>query len=138
MKKYLITLLALSNLFLISCALQPKEIDSWLVSISGNEPSELDISGKWYDPAGGFRGWVDGYIKQEQNQLSGIIGCYNIKGIVSGKQVYLVFIYEGSVHYTARLEMMADSLVGNYFVANDKKQSKGYTVSFSKKVDTIN
>lgn len=133
MKKYLITLLALSNLFLISCALQPKEIDSWLVSISGNEPPELDISGKWYS-----EGWGDGYLKQEQNRVRGIIGSYNIKGIVSGTQVYLVFIYEGSVYYTAHLEMMYDSLVGNYFDADDKKQSKGYTTSFSKKVDTTN
>ncbi|MBN2590199.1 MAG: hypothetical protein JXA96_10080 [Sedimentisphaerales bacterium] len=139
MKKLLISLLALSNFFLTSCALQQKEVDSWLVSISKNIPAEIDISGKWYDAEGSYLfGWGEGYLKQEQNKVSGIIGSYNIKGIVSGKQVYLVFMYGGSVCYTARLEMVNNLLAGSYFEANDRKQKKGYTIMFTKKVDTTN
>jgi hypothetical protein len=136
MRKFLMTLFALSYLIIISCSigvLKQNDIDSWLVSISGNAPPALDISGKWYDAKNNFLlGWGEGYLKQDQNHVSGAIGNYNIKGIVSGKKVYLVFIYGGSVYYTARLEMMDGLLVGNYFEADDKTQSNGYPTSFAR------
>ena len=82
-------------------------------------------------------GWGEGYLKQDQNKVSGAIGNYNIKGIVSGNKVYLVFIYGGSVYYTARLEMIDGLLVGNYFEADDKEQSNGYPTSLARKVDPV-
>jgi hypothetical protein len=56
-------------------------------------------------------------------------------GVVSGKTVYLVFMYGGRVYYTARLEMFQDLLTGNYFKATDKKQIKGYPISLAKTVE---
>jgi hypothetical protein len=139
MRSFSIVFLTLSLIFVISCAhavLNQNEIDPWLNAISGGKPPEIDITGKWYDAQGStFFGWGEGYLRQEQNKISGAIGNYNIKGVVSGKTVYLVFLYGGKVYYTARLEMFQDLLTGNYFKASDKDQRKGYPTSFAKTVE---
>ncbi len=111
MRPLTIVLLSLSLVLAISCALKQKEIDPWLNTISGGNPPEIDITGKWCDTQGtGFFTWGEGYLRQEQNKISGNIGDYNIEGVVSGKKVYLVFLYAGTVYYTARQEMSEDSL----------------------------
>jgi len=133
MRSFITVFLTLSLIFVISCALKQKEIDPWLNTISGGKPPEIDITGKWRDTQGtGFFTWGEGYLRQEQNNISGNIGDYNIEGVVSGKIVYLVFLYRGRVYYTARLEMFQDLLTGNYFKANDREQTKGYPTSFIK------
>jgi hypothetical protein len=136
MRSFLTVFLTLSLIFVISCshgALRQEEINPWLNTISGGKPPEIDITGKWRDTQGsGFFTWGEGYLRQEQNKISGAIGDYNIEGVVSGKIVYLVFLYRGAVYYTARLEMFQDLLNGNYFKANDKEQKKGYPTSFAR------
>jgi hypothetical protein len=125
-------------IFVISCAgaLKQSEIDQWLNTIPGGQPPKIDITGKWHDTQGEGRfTWGEGFLQQEQSTISGTIGSYNIKGAVSGKIVYLVFLYGGTVYYTARLEMFQDLLTGNYFKANDKEQTKGYPTSFARTVD---
>jgi hypothetical protein len=125
--------LTLSLIFVISCALRQQAIDPWLNTISGDKPPEINVTGKWRDAQGtGFFTWGEGNLRQEQNKISGAIGDYNIKGIVSGKTVYLVFLYGGRVYYTARLEMFQDLLTGNYFKARDKEQTRGYPMSLEK------
>jgi len=133
MRSFLTLFLLLSLIFAISCAIRQKEIDPWLSTISGGKPPEIDITGRWRDTQGsGFFTWGEGYLKQEQNKISGVIGDYNINGVVSGKIVYLVFLYRGTVYYTARLELFEGLLTGNYFKANNKKQKRGYPTSFVK------
>jgi hypothetical protein len=132
--------IALSLIFVISCASVPKlkqnEIDPWLNTISGGKPPEINITGRWRDTQGtGFFTWGEGYLRQEGNKVSGVIGDYNMSGIVSGKIVYLVFLYNNPVYYTARLEMSQDLLTGNYFNAKDKEQKRGYPTSFIKIID---
>jgi hypothetical protein len=134
--------LTLSLIFVISCAhgpaLKQEEINPWLNTISGGKPPEIDITGKWKNVEGTSRwgvksdafGFGEGYLHQEKNKISGAIGDYSIEGVVSGKIVYFVFLYNGAVHYTARLEMLQDSLTGNYFHANDKEQIRGFPTSF--------
>jgi len=134
---------ALSLILATSCAsraIKQEETDPWLRlnTISGGKPPEIDITGKWHDAhAQGsyWFGWGEGHLRQEGDKISGVIGSYNIKGVVSGKIVYLVFLYGGTVYYTARLEMFQDLLTGNYFKANDKEQKKGYPASFAKTVE---
>lgn len=141
MRSFITVFLTLSLIFVISSpsgALKQEEDDLWLWlnKISGGSPPEIDITGKWRDTQGtGFFTWGEGHLRQERNKVSGIIGDYNVIGIVSGKKVYLVFLYRGRVYYTARLEMFQDLLTGNYFKANDKEQKKGYPTSFTKVVD---
>jgi hypothetical protein len=140
MRSFITVFLTLLLIFVISCAsraLNQKETDpwAWLNTISGGKTAEIDITGKWRDAGGGWFGWGEGYLRQEQNKIRGAIGDYNIIGIVSGKIVYLVFLYAGKVYYTARLEIFQDSLTGNYFKAKDKEQTKGYATSFVRIVD---
>jgi hypothetical protein len=133
MKLFLTVFLTLSLIFVTSCALKQKEINPWLNTISGEKPPEVDITGKWRDTQGdGMFTWGEGYLHQEQNKIRGVIGSYTISGVVSGKMVYLVFLYGNRVYYTARLEFFKNLLTGNYFSARDKKQRKGYTTSFIK------
>jgi hypothetical protein len=122
---------------MLSCAigaLKKEELDLWFKTISGNNPPEINIAGKWHDAKGNYKvGWGEGYLRQKENKISGAIGNYNVKGVVSGKKVYLVFLYGGFVYYTASLELLEeDLLVGNYFEANDKKQKNGYPISLAK------
>jgi hypothetical protein len=136
MRSFLTLLLTVSLLLVISCALKQKEIDPWLHAISGGKPPEIDISGKWRDTQGeGMFTWGEGYLHQEQDRIRGVIGSYSIKGVVSGKMVYLVFLYGNRVYYTARLELLKNLLTGNYFGARDKEQKKGYPISLVKMVE---
>jgi hypothetical protein len=140
MRSFTILFLTLSLIFVISSTSgASKEEDDpwlWLNKISGAEPPEIDITGKWRDTQGsGLLTWGEGHLRQQQNKVTGVIGDYNVIGIVSGKKVYLVFLYRGRVYYTARLEMFQDLLTGNYFKAKDKEQKKGYPTSFTKVVD---
>ncbi len=138
MRSFKIVLLALSLVVIISStsgAAKQSEDDLWLWlnKISGGEPPEINITGKWRDAQGtGAFTWGEGHLRQEQNKVTGAIGDYNIIGIVSGKRVYLVFLYKNSVYYTARLEMSNNLLIGNYFKGKDKEQKKGYPTSFTK------
>lgn len=136
MRLFLTVLLTLSLIFVISCTrevLRQNEIDPWLNAISGGKPPEINITGRWRDTqGGGLFSWGDGYLHQEQNKISGVIGDFIITGIASGKVVYLVFLYNNIPHYTARLEMSGDSLTGKCFDADDKEQKKGRQMSFIK------
>jgi hypothetical protein len=139
MRLFLTVFFILSFILVISCshgALKQEEIDPWLNTISGGKPPDIDITGKWRDTQGtGVFTWGEGYLRQEKNKITGVIGDYNIEGVVSGKIVYLVFLYHGRVYYTARLEMSQDMLTGNYFKANDKEQTKGYPTSLVRTAD---
>ena len=130
--------LVLSLIFVVLFSAEAKEDPwIWLTKISGNEPPEVNITGKWRDTAGtGMLTWGEGFLTQDQNKVTGVIGDYNVIGIVSGKKVYLVFLYHDRIYYTARLELSRkfaeDELVGSYFKAGDKEQVKPYPTSFTK------
>jgi len=131
--------LALSLIFVVSCApsLKQNEINPWLTTISGDRPPEIDITGRWRDKRGvGLFTWGQGHLQQEQNKISGVIGDHDVVGTVSGRTVYLVFLYNNKVYYTVRLEMVNGSLTGNSFSPSDKDQkNKGESVTFVKVVD---
>ena len=136
--KRISALLALSLIFVISFTAEAKEDPwIWLSKIAGNDPPEINITGKWRDTAGtGMLTWGEGSLTQDQNKVTGVIGDYNVIGIVSGKKVYLVFLYRDSIYYTARSELsqqsIQDELVGSYFKGKDKEQKKPYPTSFTK------
>ncbi len=137
MRTFTVVFLTVSIIFVITftsgAAKQEDDPWLWLNKISGGEPPEINITGKWRDTEGtGTFTWGEGDLRQEQNKVTGVIGDYNIIGIVSGKKVYLVFLYRDKVYYTARLEMSQNLLTGNYFKGKDKEQTKGYPTSFTK------
>jgi hypothetical protein len=138
MKYIRAAIIAVSLVSLISCAtLRQEEIDPWLAAMSGDKPAAANFEGKWQDPesfsAKSFiiTGWGHGYMRQNHNKLKGVIGSYNVKGIVSGEIVYLVFYTGGTVYYTARLEMFEKGVLeGEYFEADDREQKKDSPTKF--------
>ena len=108
-----------------------QQIDYWLAK-AGGEPPTIDVTGKWHDAQGsGFSGWGEGYLHQKQNKVSGAIGGYDIKGVVSGKTFYLVLLSAGTVHYTARLELSKEVLIGDFF-GDYSEQSIGRSMILEK------
>ena len=138
MRALSVLFLTLSLIFVTShtlgtAAQKQNEIDAWLNKISGSKPPEIDINGRWQDTQGsGMLTWGEGYLRQEQAKVSGAIGTYDITGVVSGRIVYLVFLYKGTVYYTARLELFQGLLTGHYFKAKDREQKWGYPTSFAR------
>jgi len=116
----------------------PLLIEPWLRTLSGGAAPEIDVTGNWTDRYGtGFHAWGNGTLRQEQEKVTGDIGDYQVKGIVSGKTVYLIFLSEGTVYYSARLELVKDSLAGNYFGPNDRQQKSGAPMSLIKAEEKI-
>ncbi len=135
MRSFTIIFLIFSLIFVISCTwgeLKQNQVDPWLNAMSGGEPPQLNITGRWHDAEEDMFGWGEGDLRQEQDKISGTIGDYNVKGVVSGKIVYLVFLHHDRVYYTSRLEMSRDLLIGKYFDGRDKKQKKGYPTSLKR------
>jgi len=135
-KRFYILIVVLLILSIISCAsvkFKPEEIDPWLVTISGDMSATINVEGKWSDPESeGVMGWGEGTVIQNGNKLSGTIGSYDLKGVVSGGIVYLAFYTKGRVYYTARLQIIERGvLAGKYFDADDREQKKGYDTKFN-------
>ena len=149
MRRLLLLSLLIASLLMLSCThftLQVAEVDSWLIEKAGDKTPTVNISGKWQDwetdynydekrfnPFGWGTGWGKGAFDQKGKNITGIMGVYVIKGIVSGNRVYLVFISGGSVHYTANFEMIGDNeLLGTYYSSSDIQQSKPYPMGFKR------
>jgi hypothetical protein len=139
--KLISVLLALSIIFVISFSAEAQEDPwIWLSKMAGNDPPEINITGKWRDTAGtGMMTWGEGSLKQDKNKVRGVIGDYKVLGLVAGKKVYLVFLYRERIYYTARLELsqqfVQDELVGSYFKARDREQVNPYPTSFTKLIE---
>lgn len=74
---------------------------SWLKSLSGVPPS-VNITGVW--DSGGAVAWGEGRFYQEGNRVLGTLGLYNVDGVVSGRDIYLVLYARDNVYYTANLK----------------------------------
>jgi len=135
MKRYIPAVLLLSAYFILSCssAMNIIEADAWLASKADAASPTVDITGKWQDAEYDYStswnalGWGVGELVQKGANVSGIIGNYEFKGMVSGKKIYFVALYGGKVYYTANFEMNDNKeLVGNYYDAKDKEQKAPY------------
>ncbi len=101
-------LLALS-IVLISCAHNiDKAADSWLQNQT--LAPAVDVTGKWNAGSAMGGGWGGGSFFQEGNKIYGTLGFYNVRGVVSGSDLYLNLISRGRVYYTAKLEKKGPGL----------------------------
>lgn len=75
-----------------------------------DKPAEIDITGQW-----GSSDWGSAHFSQNGNVLTGRLGDFSVEGVVSGKDIYLLITYDGSVYYTAHLSPVGDhALSGRY------------------------
>ncbi|MFP4668738.1 MAG: hypothetical protein ACLFMN_08075, partial [Desulfobacterales bacterium] len=124
-----IAVMMLLPLMACSTAMTKAEVDPWLDKISEDRAAQINVDGRWQDENAGPNapfGWGKGSFEQQENQLEGSLGKYNVKGKVSGDTVYLVLLSGGEVHYTAKLKKQKDDILrGNYFDESDSEQKEG-------------
>jgi predicted PurR-regulated permease PerM len=138
MKKLTLILFVVPVFFIMSCAsaLQVTDIDSWLTTKAAGTNAAINITGTWKDALNetdSFMSWGQGELTQTGNTITGNISTYVIKGIVSGKTVYLV-LYNGTrVDYTAKFELKNNNeLYGDYYSSRDTNQTAPTPMSFKK------
>jgi hypothetical protein len=104
-----IILVVFFGLLLVSCqvGLPMVEGTKWLDS--KNDRPEINISGMWTSPE-----WGAATFKQEGKDITGVLGDYPVRGVVSGDRIYLLMYYDDKVDYFAELN------------ASDNKTFKGF------------
>lgn len=84
---------------------------AWIESKAGNP--DVDISGDWEDTA--FASWGNQEFAQSGNKVVGTMGSYNVEGVVNGKRIYLIAVYDGYLYYTIIMDSLsAKKLKGKY------------------------
>ncbi len=102
------------------------------------DPPVINVSGIWDSDFGVMR------LEQAEGSrdVSGTEGKYELKGVVSGKMLYLLFgTGHGTVDYCAVLSASSSkALIGDYHYRNTRLkfgaglcQEKGYSMSMTKK-----
>jgi len=96
------------GLFLISCAVPMIKAEKWLDS-KKDKPA-INISGTWASPE-----WGAAVFKQNEREITGTLGDYPARGVVSGTKVYLLMYSGDQVDYFAELkEVDRNTLQGSY------------------------
>ncbi len=98
-------------ILLISCSSQGVSIvkgEYWLDSKA--KKAEMNVSGAWSSPE-----WGEALFEQEGNRVTGTLGDYPVRGIVSGSSLYLMMCSGEKVDYFAELKAVDNNLfVGLY------------------------
>ena len=96
------------GLFLVSCAVPMIKAEKWLDS--KKEKPEINISGTWTSPE-----WGPAAFKQNERDVTGTLGDYPAKGVVSGSNIYLLMYSGNKVDYFAELKAVDNNtLKGSY------------------------
>lgn len=121
-----LSLLVVLVLGLAGCNLKEKyarnnaAADSWLAANRG--AAGTNITGAWeaHDS-----GWGSIRFEQSGSRITGAMGNYSVRGVVSGSRVFLTLHSDGWVYYTATLRKSGTLLTGFYsssvpFIADDQ------------------
>ena len=114
MKKYLSLFLPVAVVLILSVGLSAKDLETtgkaWLDAHS--EPAAVNVNGSWHE-----KDWGTVVLLQAEGSrdVTGDGDGWAATGVVSGKQVFLLFSDKGTVAYTAQLTWESDkSLNGSY------------------------
>jgi len=111
--------------------------DDWLAS-KANAAPKVNMTGKWDAGSAWAGGWGEGNFIQDKANFTGPLGLYYVKGVVSGKDLYLVLLSNNRVYYTAQMTKQSDgSFSGKatkeVFVDSDAaKSAETYPITFRK------
>ena len=132
MKKGLFLLLAVSVVLMLAVGLSAKNLDTkgkaWLDAHS--EAAAINVNGNWH-----AKEWGKVVLNQAQGSrdLTGRGDGWDITGVVSGKQVFLLFSNRGTVVYSAELTSESDtSLNGSYSKGFMSEKTKGKSMHLTK------
>ena len=125
MKKHFSMLLAAGVVLIFAVSVSAGDLGTkgkaWLTPHS--EAAAINVNGHWYEKA-----WGTVVLNQAEGSrdVTGKGDGWDITGVVSGKQVFLLFSHHDRVNYSAQLALEADgSLNGTYSKGFMKEKSKG-------------
>jgi hypothetical protein len=132
MKKSLFLLLAVGVVLILAVGLSAKNLDTkgkaWLDAHT--EPAAINVNGDWH-----AKEWGKIVLNQAQGgrDLTGRGDGWDITGVVSGKQVFLLFSSHGTVVYSAELTSESEtSLNGSYSKGFMSEKTKGKSMHLTK------
>jgi hypothetical protein len=132
MKNGLFLLLAVSVVLMLAVGLSAKNLDTkgkvWLDAHS--EAAAINVNGDWH-----AKEWGKVVLNQAQGSrdLTGRGDGWDITGVVSGNQVFLLFSSRGTVVYSAELTSESEtSLNGSYTKGFMSEKTKGKPMHLTK------
>jgi hypothetical protein len=126
LKKIFSRLLPASIILLFVVTLSAGDLETkgkaWLGSHS--QAAAINVNGRWHEKA-----WGEVFLKQAEGSpdVTGDGDGWDITGVVSGKQIFLLFSHHGKVNYSAQLTSKDDgSLDWTYSrgFMNDKSKTR--------------
>ena len=112
------------GLFLVSCGSAMVQGEKWLDS--KKDKPEINISGIWTSPE-----WGVAMFKQKEREITGMLGDYPAKGVVSGSSIYLLMYSQDSVDYSADLKSSDNEtfkgFYSKYGIIDEVIKDPGYT-----------
>jgi hypothetical protein len=134
MKRSLFLVSAVGVVLMLAVGLSARDRDlstkgkAWLDA--HNEPATINVNGDWQ-----AKSWGKVVLNQAQGSrdLAGRSGDWDISGVVSGKQVFLLFSYQDKVNYSAELTSESEtSLNGSYSKGFMSEKTKGRSMHLTK------
>jgi hypothetical protein len=114
MKKHFPLLLSVGMVLILAVNLNARDLETkgkaWLGAHS--ESAAINVNGAWH-----AKEWGTIMLRQapDSRDLTGDGDGWDVTGVVSGKQVFLLFSHKGKVNYSAELTSQDDnSLKGSY------------------------
>ena len=89
--------------FLVSCQLGISMVEGTKWLDSKNDRPEINIAGAW-----AAEDWGAATFRQEGKDITGVLGDYPVKGVVSGTSVYLLMYNKDRAEYFAELKASDD------------------------------
>lgn len=129
-KRFLgIALIVTSALFLLSCGgTTVTQGENWLAS-KADKP-EMDVSGTWTSPE-----WGPASFKQDGKNVTGMLGDYPARGVVSGNVLYLMMYAGEKADYFAELKATDlntfNGVYSKYKPVDEVRKDPGYTKPMS-------
>lgn len=132
MRKCLFLLLTVGMVFILTVGLSAGNLETkgkaWLGA--HNEAAAINVNGVWYAKA-----WGKIVLDQAQGSrdLTGKGDGWDVSGVVSGKQVFLLFSHHGGVAYSAELTSEGENnLNGSYSRGLMGDKTKGKSMRLTK------
>jgi hypothetical protein len=114
MKKHSFLLLPVGIVLIVAVGLNAKDLDTkgkaWLGPHT--EAAAINVNGSWH-----AKEWGTIVLTQAQGSrdVAGDGDGWDITGVVSGKQVFLLFSHKGKVNYSAELTSQADNSLNGFY-----------------------
>jgi len=116
MKTLRFAALAVVSLFAFSACTTTKDLEAnsaasqqWIAAQSRTKPAAV-FAGNWVSTD-----WGGAALSQRGRKIEGVMGGYNVSGVVSGSRAYLLIQHDAKTHYTMILRRgEGNTLVGAY------------------------